>query len=103
MDRGSHDVLGARTGLRISVVVEYEAEAVAERSGVELRRHRQWRKHRLDRSRARHSAGVALARTGQGGGRDDPEDRGLGHGTRRITSGCAVILPGLAAGEMIAS
>src|SRR6185369_10077584 len=80
VDQGSHDALGPRTRLRISVVAEHKTEAVAERSGVEFRRRRQWRKHRLGRSRARHCAGVALARTGQGGGRDDPKDCGLGYG-----------------------
>src|ERR1019366_6802569 len=84
MDQGSHDALGARTGLRVSVVVEYETEAVAERSGVEFRRHWQWRELHLDRFSARLCPGVALARTGQGGGWDDPENLGFGQGTRRI-------------------
>ena len=52
VDQGSHDTLSARSGLRLSVVAEHEAEAVAQRSCVELRRRRQWRKHYLDRSRA---------------------------------------------------
>ena len=55
------DAFRARAGLRISLVAEHEAEAVAERPGVEFRGRRQWREHRLDRSRARHRAGLALA------------------------------------------
>ena len=62
VDQGRHDAFRARAGLRISVVAEHEAEAVAERAGVELRRRRQWRKHHLDRSRARHRPRVALVR-----------------------------------------
>ena len=67
-----------RAGLRLSLVVEYEAEAVAKRARIELGRCRQWRKHHLDRSRARYCARVALARIGPGGP-DDPANRGIGH------------------------
>ena len=57
--------LGPRARLRVSLVAQHEAEAVAERAGVELRRRRQRRQHHLDRSGPRHRSGMALARTRQ--------------------------------------
>ena len=63
--------------LRLFVVVEHEAEAVAAWSGDKFRSDRQWLEHDMDRSGRRHRVCVALA-SRQGHGRDDPADTCVG-------------------------
>ena len=73
--QGRGDAERARTGLRLPLVAEHEAAAVAERAGVELCRARERIEHDLDRSRARHRVRLALVREPRDGRHDSAHRR----------------------------
>src|SRR5208282_6867838 len=70
----------ARSGLWLSLVAEHKAGAVAQRPGIELRRHWQRREYHLDRPGPRYRRGLALVPE-FGNGRHGAANRGCGYGS----------------------
>src|ERR1700687_2794166 len=78
MAQGRGHTERARSGLWLSLVAEHQAETVAQRPSLQLRRHRQRLEYHLDRPGPRYRLRLALV-SGGGDGRHGAANRGRGN------------------------